>query len=81
MRTLVVMLVCAVVGCGKVGAKQSDAGGTDAMLDAGAICDPVGIFDPAVAVAGLNTAGTERVPRLTADELELYMDDNAVKQM
>ena len=47
------------------------------MLDAGAICDPVGIFDPAVAVAGLNTAGTERVPRLTADELELYMDDNA----
>jgi len=80
MRTLVVMLAGALAGCGNVGSKQSDAGAPAADAtppDASTVCDPTGTFDPAVPVAGLNTGLTERLPRLTADELELYFDDNA----
>jgi Tol biopolymer transport system component len=56
-----------------VGATQSDAG----VLDASSICDPTGTFDAPVPLTGFNTASSERVHGLTADELELYFDGGA----
>jgi len=65
MRTWVAMLVGALAACGSVANDATGAG-------AGTICDPAATFDAPAAVAGLNTADVEGVPRLTPDELELY---------
>jgi hypothetical protein len=54
-------------------APNADASMPDAsMPDASSICDPAGTFDAPVPLAGFNTASNDS-PRLTADELELYL--------
>src|ERR1044071_8360397 len=74
MRMQVVMLVSFSAGCGSIEAKQSDAG----IPNEGSMCDPTGAFDAPMPLAGINTAGDEGVPRLSADELELYFSGKPV---
>ena len=45
-----------------------------AVPDAKTVCDPSGPFDAPVPLTGFATAGSEGVPRLTPDELELYFN-------
>ncbi len=65
MRTWVAILVGALPACGSV---ANDA----ARPGADMLCDPTSAFDAPVPLAGLSTANTEGVPRLTPDELEFY---------
>jgi Tol biopolymer transport system component len=81
MRTQLAMLVSVLAACGNVGTQQqSDASVPfdSAKPDASSICDPTGMFDAPVPLPGVNTASTEGVSRLTADELELYFSVNQV---
>lgn len=73
MRLRIVMLMLALAGCGSVRDKESDASVPDVSRPSGSsICNPTGTFDPPMSLTGFNTATHESLPRLTADELELY---------
>jgi hypothetical protein len=73
MRTRIVMLMLVLAGCGSVRDKGSDASVPNVSMPSGSsICKPTGTFDTPVLLTGLNTAAHESLPRLTADELELY---------
>lgn len=77
MRQRVVLLACALAGCGSVGVRPPDASvPSDAPADAARvpICDPTAAFDAPVPLPGFATMSPENVPRLTPDELELYFN-------
>lgn len=70
MRSQITVLVLVVVGFGCTGDEQPDAGAPDK----GPKCDPMGTFDAPVSLIGSNNAPVVGgSPRLTADELEMYI--------
>jgi Tol biopolymer transport system component len=72
LMALALITACGYPPLGPVG----DAPNTDAsMPDASSICDPTGTFDAPVLLTGVNMA-SNGPPRLTADELELYLSLN-----
>lgn len=64
-----IILVWVVVGFGCIGDEKSDARDPNK----GSMCDPTGMFDAPLPLAGFATVKIEDTPRLTADELELYL--------
>lgn len=67
MRARIIILVWALAGCGSVSDKQSDA----SVPSVSSICDPTGAFDAPVRITEIESS-SGGVPRLTADELEIF---------